>query len=156
MSTTGYASLKVDFCKKDTILVAIVHQCHHYKYMHQRHRVQICCFSLCSAVSKTKLRNRPRGRKSTSIMGLLKKVSCVQSTIVQHPRRKCDFEGSLRDNEVLASTIDDVIVAETRFYPLMDNANERSVVNVMEVTEKEWRSIVAPLDMNYRREQMTN
>ena len=54
----------------------------------------------------------------------------------QHPRRKWDFRGSLTDDEVIDSSIDDVIVEETEFHPLVAEVNERSVVSMNEVTKK--------------------
>ena len=50
--------------------------------------------------------------------------------------------------------MDDVIVEETRLPPLVGEANERSMVSVKEVTKRTWWSIVAPLEMNYDREQI--
>ena len=80
---------------------------------------------------------------------------CWISSFIQQPRWKWNFGGSLTDDEVIDSLIDDVIMEETRFHPLVGEVmNERSVSSVKEVTEKKWQSIVAPLDINYGREQI--
>ena len=42
----------------------------------------------------------------------------------------------LRDDEVINSSIDEVIIAEIRFYLLVGEVNERNVVSVMEITKK--------------------
>ena len=55
----------------------------------------------------------------------------------------------MTDDEVIDSSINDVIVEETRFHPLVEKVNERSVVSVKEVTKKNWSLIVALLGMNY-------
>ena len=55
---------------------------------------------------------------------------------VEHPRRKCDFGGSLTDDEVKDSSIDDVIVEEMRFYPLVGEVDEKSSISVIKVTKK--------------------
>ena len=74
--------------------------------------------------------------------------------LFQHPHRKCDFGGSLTHDEVIDASIDDVTVEETRYHPLLVKANKRSMLSVKEVIKKKWRSIVAPLDLNYGREQI--
>ena len=80
---------------------------------------------------------------------------CKGNNFVQHPRGKCDFGGTLTDDEVIDSSTVDIIVKKTRFHSLVGEANERSVVGVKEVTKKKkWRSIVVPLGMNDGREQI--
>ena len=74
---------------------------------------------------------------------------------VQHSRRKCDFGSSLRDDEIIDFSIDDAIVAGNRFHSLVGKVNERSVVIVMKVTKKKWRSIVASSDISYNTMQTT-
>ena len=64
---------------------------------------------------------------------LKKKITKI--FFVQHPGRKCDFGGSLTDDEVIDSSIDDVIVEETRFHPLVGEVKKRSMINAKEVTK---------------------
>ena len=67
-----------------------------------------------------------------------KQINCIKKKVCPTPAcdPKCDFGGSLTDDEVIDSSIDDVIVYETLFHPLMGELNERSVVTVKEVTRK--------------------
>ena len=61
----------------------------------------------------------------------------ISNKFVQHPRRKCNFGGSLTYDEVIDFSIGDVIVDETRFHPaLVEEENERSVVSVKKHTKE--------------------
>ena len=62
----------------------------------------------------------------------------------------------MTDDEVIDSSIDNVIVEENRLHALVGEMNERSVVRAKEVTKRRWRSKVAPLDMNYGRERLSS
>ena len=59
VSTTDYVSIKIDVCKKNSILIAIVCTVSvspsTIKYMHQCHRLQVSCFPLCSDASKNEI-----------------------------------------------------------------------------------------------------
>ena len=46
------------------------------------------------------------------------------------------------------------MVEETQFHPPVGEVSKSSVVSVKEVTKKKSQSIVAPLNMNYGREQI--
>ena len=63
----------------------------------------------------------------------------MTSNFVRHPRPKSDFGSSLTDDKFIDSLVDDVIVKETGCHPLVGEANERCVVSVKEVSNKEWR-----------------
>ena len=57
-----------------------------------------------------------------------------ENAFVQQPRWKCNFGGSLKDEEVIDSSIDDMIVEEIQFNPLLGKVNESSTDSVKEVT----------------------